>query len=156
MTKLTLQINSLEALERLIGGDTEIEMELRQGVAAAFSKKHLAEIAKSPEYTRMANVLLGEQKLLVAEEIQKQNTDWEGYGGVNLTDRTKDTIQKLVAVTVANLIDDAVIKAVAAMNIDAKIEERITNGIPALVDNHVKREVEFRVAKKLEALKSAL
>ena len=36
-----IQINSLQALERLIGGDTELEMEVRNSVAQNFSKKYL-------------------------------------------------------------------------------------------------------------------
>jgi hypothetical protein len=38
---IKLQINSLDALERLIGGDNEVELELRNWVVQAFAKKHL-------------------------------------------------------------------------------------------------------------------
>lgn len=43
MTKI--QINSLEALERLIGGDSELEFEIRNNVAQDFAKKHLKAVA---------------------------------------------------------------------------------------------------------------
>lgn len=36
-----IQINSLAALERLIGGDTELEIELRKSVAMELVKKHI-------------------------------------------------------------------------------------------------------------------
>jgi len=42
-----LQINSLQALERLIGGDSELEFEIRQSVVENFTKKHLTTIANS-------------------------------------------------------------------------------------------------------------
>lgn len=40
-----IQINSLEALERLIGNDTELEMELRSTIVQEFSKKFLKSVA---------------------------------------------------------------------------------------------------------------
>lgn len=42
---MKIQINSLEALERLIGGDSELEFDIRQSVAEAFTKKHLKSLA---------------------------------------------------------------------------------------------------------------
>ena len=36
-----IQINSLDALERLIGGDTEVEIEIRNSIVQEFVKKHL-------------------------------------------------------------------------------------------------------------------
>jgi hypothetical protein len=39
-----LQINSLDALNRLIGGDSELELQLRQQVVAEFAKKYLKSI----------------------------------------------------------------------------------------------------------------
>lgn len=50
---MKIQINSLEALERLIGGDTQLEFDIRQSVVEAFAKKHLKSIANS-EFARAA------------------------------------------------------------------------------------------------------
>lgn len=43
--KLTLQINSLAALERLIGGDSEIEIDIRNSVVARFVAKNIRPLA---------------------------------------------------------------------------------------------------------------
>jgi hypothetical protein len=40
-----IQINSLEALERLIGGDTQLEIDIRQSIVQEFSKKYLKNVA---------------------------------------------------------------------------------------------------------------
>ena len=40
-----IQINSLDALERLIGGDTELEIEVRNSVIQKFAEKHLKPLA---------------------------------------------------------------------------------------------------------------
>ncbi len=42
---MKIQINSLTALERLIGGDAQIEIEVRQSVAENFAKKYLKTLA---------------------------------------------------------------------------------------------------------------
>lgn len=44
-----IQINSLKALERLIGGDTELEVELRKNVAVELIKKRIDFKAKEME-----------------------------------------------------------------------------------------------------------
>lgn len=44
---MKIQINSLEALERLIGGDTDLEIEVRNSVVQDFTKKHLKALATS-------------------------------------------------------------------------------------------------------------
>lgn len=38
---MKIQINSLEALERLLGEDTEIQFEIRTNIAQEFTRKHL-------------------------------------------------------------------------------------------------------------------
>lgn len=38
---MKIQINSLEALERLIGGDTELEIDIRNSIVHKFTQKHL-------------------------------------------------------------------------------------------------------------------
>jgi hypothetical protein len=43
--RTTIQINSLEALERLIGNDTELEMDIRRNIVEEFCKRHLKTLA---------------------------------------------------------------------------------------------------------------
>ncbi len=47
--KLTIQINSLEALERLIGGDSQVEIDVRNNIVQAFAEKHLKALAGSSQ-----------------------------------------------------------------------------------------------------------
>ena len=44
MNSVTIQINSLEALERLIGNDAELEINIRNAIVQKFTKKHLKAI----------------------------------------------------------------------------------------------------------------
>lgn len=43
---MKVQISNLEALERLLGGDTELEIEIRNSVVQNFANKHLKAVAK--------------------------------------------------------------------------------------------------------------
>lgn len=45
MSGIKIQINSLEALERLIGGEEELELELRGSIVQEFAKRHLKGVA---------------------------------------------------------------------------------------------------------------
>lgn len=44
---IKIQLNSLDALERLIGGDSTVEVEIRNSIVQEFAKRHLKSIAES-------------------------------------------------------------------------------------------------------------
>lgn len=57
---LKVQINSLEALERLIGGDTQIEIDIRDNIVDIFTRKHLKSIANE-QFVKDATEALSNQ-----------------------------------------------------------------------------------------------
>jgi len=74
-TKLRLQLDS-SALERLIGGDTEIELELRNGIANEFAKRHLRSIINDNGFKafigKEADEAKKETKRYIEEHISKR------------------------------------------------------------------------------------
>lgn len=70
---MKIQINSLQALERLIGGDTEIEIDIRQSVVEKFSQKHLKTLANDAMMKKMSDAII--------TDIQSKFFDFvkEGY-----------------------------------------------------------------------------
>ena len=62
---VTLQINSLAALERLLGGDTELTASIRKSVAATFARNHMIDLVRS-EFAQKEATLKQE----VAQEVQ--------------------------------------------------------------------------------------
>ena len=58
----TIQINSLEALERLIGNDNELEIQLRNSVVQEFASKHLKAIANEELLKTIANSIKADIK----------------------------------------------------------------------------------------------
>ena len=76
-----IQINSLEALERLIGGDSELEIDIRRSVVANFTKKYLSDIAKEENIQAMAQKIhddaVGRARDEAAKKIlTKTKTGW--------------------------------------------------------------------------------
>jgi hypothetical protein len=58
-----IQINSLDALERLIGGDSELEFDIRQSVVENFTKKHLNKLVNEE--------LIAKASIAVKNEINR-------------------------------------------------------------------------------------
>lgn len=58
----TIQINSLEALERLIGGDEETLIDIRNSVVQEFTKKHLKSLLTDEMVDSIKKSILDELK----------------------------------------------------------------------------------------------
>lgn len=54
---IKIQIASLEALERLIGGDSQLEIEIRESVVQNFAKKHLKGVAEAKSFKQAENAV---------------------------------------------------------------------------------------------------
>lgn len=65
-----IQINSLEALERLIGNDNELEIEIRNSIVQNFTKKYLKDLAKAELMTSIAKAVQNEVMSEFFEEIK--------------------------------------------------------------------------------------
>lgn len=120
MNKLTIQINNLEALERLIGGDTEIELEIRNNIVQAFTKKYLKQLVNESQikYDILREITPSIKK--VAQEIQKEVIKEQTEYRINLVNNSKDELEK------------------------------IQNHIKYLVEQSVTKVVEEKIAKSLE------
>ena len=54
---MKIQINNLEALERLLGNDSEFEMEVRNSVAQNFAKKYLKSLIQGWDVKPFVNFI---------------------------------------------------------------------------------------------------
>ena len=82
-----LQLNSVSAVERLIGGDTTAEVELRQAIAEEFSKRHLKSLVNT------------EAMQVIKDQIIKEfRYNYGTYTAPQIvTDIIKETTNKLIA-----------------------------------------------------------
>jgi len=101
-----LELN-LPALERLIGGDTELELHLRQQIVQEFARRHLKEVTATATY----EAALESAKQLV-NEAAKESFDIENLATSHLWPTTgfrlKSMIEELVKQHAQKAVDEAV------------------------------------------------
>ena len=104
-----IQINSLGALERLIGGDTEVEIEIRNSIVQEFAKKHLKGV--------ISESLLASATRQAKEEIEDEFTTIRGSGNnswvkptirVDVLNRFKQEMRDQVQRELISIIQDVV------------------------------------------------
>lgn len=140
--KPTVQLSlNLPALEHLIGGDSQVEVELRKSVVQEFAKRHLTSVAKV-----MTNELKDDLAKAIAEatkEIGLEPAKWPHP--VRLTDdlfeRLKTAVEYSIHTKVRELVQEHTSKAVAD----------IIPHIEAKVDRVVEDQIVMRVKAKLAA-----
>jgi len=138
-----IQINSVEALERLIGGNTEIEIELRQSVVENFMKKHINAIANSKVSAAVTKDVLAE--LIVPAKDYRSSE--------SLTAKAKDLLHNTIDYQFKTILNEALDKYLTDTGIDTLIKEKasyiaetLTN---ARIDERFDRQVDAEIKKRL-------
>ena len=90
-----IQINSLSALERLIGNDNELELELRQSIVESFAKKHLTCIANNPFFQKEIKELQKDIKISIQNEVKNSIGQYERKGWSPTLILKEEIIQKI-------------------------------------------------------------
>lgn len=74
---MKIQINSLAALERLIGDDKEMEVAVKSSIINNFAKNYLKGIAHSEILNALKKAVLAEIELVLRTVVEKTS----GWGG---------------------------------------------------------------------------
>ena len=125
---MKIQINSLEALERLIGGDTDVEIQVRNSVVQNFTNRYLKGIAK--EYTD-AGIIQAIRKSINDDVFAGGNN----YYNVNITDKYKEKLKEVVEFNIKQLIREQV--------------DLILKDKPQLIEDIVKSQISYYVDKQV-------
>ena len=146
-----IQINSLEALERLIGNDTELEIEIRNSVIQKFANKHLKSLATSEVMTKASKAIL--------EQINKDFFTHikEGYGmktyfKKEILDSLKSTLELHARQELRNIVSDIVEEQKAYDRVEKVVEEKVAwieeKLAPERLDKILNNLVEKRLKEK--------
>jgi hypothetical protein len=149
---MRLELN-LPALERLIGGDTELELELRKQIIQEFAKRHLKEEADKAAYEAVV-----EEVRRRVNELAKNN-----FGIDNLVTsliwptvdfRLKSMIESLVNEQARKAVDAALLQIIECQKRYWKheIEAAVKRGM----DRQIEKEIEEGIRKRLEAAAKGL
>ena len=148
---MKLQLNSLAALERLIGGDTEVEVEIRNSVVQAFAKKHLKSLADSGPVKEV----MESTKRSIMDEIANQCQDsictvdrshW-GSVKVKLHPNVLVKIAEEVKAITDNTIREAVNEAIVAWRAEPLVRELIEQRFEYYTKEFFNSEIKKRIEK---------
>jgi len=159
MSQLTLQINSLEALERLIGDDTQTSVDIRNSVVQKFAEKHLKALANSDTINKFCNELRATIQQDMMNQANSQigtiKADWAGrVEKVTLHSAVKAEVDSLVRGHVDELIRKSVEEAIKFWANDAEIEKRVQKRMEYFAEERIKAEVKARFEQALKKIAS--
>lgn len=140
---MKIQINSLEALERLIGGDSKLEFDIRQNIVEEFSKKHLKAVVNNDLIQKLQSALTSKIQDDLLETVTSSYT--KSY---KLTSTAKEFLDKEVGYSVESTLSKLVESKMGSLDILKRIDELLARETD-WIENQLKHEL---IEKKLEAL----
>lgn len=160
----------LPALERLLGGDSKVELELRQGVVETFARKHLKAIAKSEalqpylEQTKEAVVEAVKQEIPLVRESYRQDYrhrhrwvfDEKQEFGQELVEAVRHHAKKLALEVVKDRVGDVwdELRTEAFAHIDkmaARLERQVKEEVGKRIDSKFEQMVQAEVNRRIRA-----
>ena len=155
---MKLQINSLAALERLIGGDTEVELEIRNSIVQEFAKKHLKAIVNEGSIQKVAHALdemLSSQAeaIITAKFGTLSHQYWNGKFVLN------DTCMAALNDAADSAFRSYLMNALA--DSEKKMSERyseqyISDMINSKVDAEVAKRIQLGVEARIDAIRNSI
>lgn len=152
---MRLELN-LPALERLIGGDTEIEMELRKQIVQTFAGKHLKDLAKD----ELFKAAVKETQLYV-NQIAKETFDVEnlttGHLWPTVGYRIKSLIENLVKDQAQKAVDEALLKIIEYQKRywSKEIENAVAKKFGDLIEKEIQEGIKKRLQEAVKHLEDA-
>lgn len=153
---MKVQINSLQALERLIGDDREMEITVKQSIINEFAKSHIKSVANSEASLRL--------KAEILEEVKKSN--YFGLLTPNKSSSTRfsrgwllsDDLKKKVKIQVEREMDYFISDTIASIREELAKEIRgrldlMAESVSRSIREEVQKEtIDRLVQKKLKDL----
>lgn len=137
----------LDAINRLIGGDSEVEIELRNTVVQQFARRHLKPVVNTEAFRQVQQELLVGVRQEIEAQLGSTQRDYIGrILGVTLDPKVKKDIEAYVGIAVGTVVAEAVVKAT----------QNLAEDIQARVDAQVECKVRELVQAKLDKLRSEL
>lgn len=132
-SKIKLIISSPDVLDRLIGGDTELELELRQCAAAEFAKRHLKSIINDEKLIQLKNDIkkdfdhaLKKEKAELLKEIGEYKRNGSYFAEFVLDDRIKEKIRSSINFQTGNYINNLVKEHMKAKEFKKQVQDTVT------------------------------
>jgi hypothetical protein len=141
----------VQALERMIAGDSLVEVEIRNGIVQEFAKRHLKAIAGSDEFQKVVRNQLDTVRLSVEQEMSEvfENVQKDSWGRVT-RQSFKESIRKKIVEEAHMVIEREISKQVTGMveRRLADISETVNAYCDSLLSKYTKRTLDEMVEEK--------
>lgn len=119
---MKIQINNLEALERLIGDDKEMEIQVKSSIINEFAKRHIKSVANSEIIKNIETSVLNEMKKTnYFGLMQETGSGWNK--AIQPSSALRDIIEKSVVGSIDTIIRTKITEH--SLETEKKINERL-------------------------------
>ncbi len=148
-TKVVLQINSIEALERILNGSEGLELQIKENIVQEFTKRYLKGIANE-EIVKQASSKIKEE----IEETLFGDSNKYSFRLKELKPEyvklIEETIESKIRFELLTTINDRIEVNTQYQKIDELITERINNLVNGITEQDVLNRVDEFLRKNLE------
>jgi hypothetical protein len=145
-TKLIKMSVSLPALERLLGGDSQLEIDLRQQIAEQFAKKHVKALINAEALKSVTSTLSSAVTQTVKDQVGTVVYD---YNKSVYTMRLTKQMEEAVSGIIKNIVNTSL------LNLQSKIMLEIQQKVEAMAESWKKRAEDLltdKINKELDRL----
>ena len=135
---MRLVIGSLEVLERLIGNDTEIEIEIRQNIADAFAKRYLKSLIQTQSIKDIEN-----------EICKGLAYDSNGWREGEYRKKIKEICEENIKIIVDDILNNTYVYKNIYKMIEDSAEYVKTQLSPSILEERINKLVDKKIKEKL-------
>ena len=137
-TKVVLQINSIEALERILNGSEGLELQIKENIVQEFTKRYLKGIANEEIVKQASSKIKEEIEETLFGDSNKYSFRLKELkpGYVKLIE---ETIESKIRFELLTTINDRIEVNTQYQKIDELITERINNLVNGITEQDVDR-----------------
>lgn len=148
-TKVVLQINSIEALERILNGSEGLELQIKENIVQEFTKRYLKGIANEEIVKQASSKIKEEIEETLFGDSNKYSFKLKELkpGYVKLIE---ETIESKIRFELLTTINDRIEVNTQYQKIDELITERINNLVNGITEQDVLNRVDEFLRKNLE------
>lgn len=142
---MKIQINSLQALERLIGNDNQLEIDIRNSVVQDFTKKHLKSLVTTNLMLDIAETVKNE----IRSEFFEIVTSGYSSKAVFKSD-TLDQLKSDLHTAARRELTDIVNDIIAEYSVDTTIKDKLTIAAQEISDQLTSKNLEARLNRMVD------
>jgi len=134
---VTIQINSVKALERLLEGEGDEQVTIKKAVLLEYERRHIMPVIEN----RVEAIV----EQAIAEHLGKST--WQG---LQLKKEVAQQVEKIARTEAQNLLSSQIRRAVNEVRNEAAIDQMVRDHLNTFAMVEVKSQLGIQIKKKLE------